>query len=161
MFLPFTCCGGPVFPCVPVSWSFGGLGFCVVFVLLVLFRDVLGFAFGGSLGLMISVVVAVQVLGSHVQAVRGGCFASVSPFRGLGSRRVCSSSHLRIPSDLAATVAWGARRAEGVVVNKATWEVHFFFHNSASEWCSIEHHRIYLIEAKAYQTHFIRLKTVM
>jgi cytochrome c biogenesis protein len=37
----------------------------------------------------------------------------------------------------------------------------FFFHNSAFEWFSIELHRIYLIEAKAYQTHFIRLKTVM
>ena len=35
LFLPFVFCGGPVFPCVTVSWSFGGLGFCVVIVLLV------------------------------------------------------------------------------------------------------------------------------
>ena len=35
LFLPFVFCGVLVFPCVPVSWSFGGLGFCVVIVLLV------------------------------------------------------------------------------------------------------------------------------
>ena len=33
LFLPFVFCGVPVFPCVLVSWSFGGLGFCVVIVL--------------------------------------------------------------------------------------------------------------------------------
>ena len=37
----------------------------------------------------------------------------------------------------------------------------YFFHNSASEGRSIEHHRINLIEAKAHQTHFIWLKTVI
>ena len=33
LFLPFVFCGVLVFPCVPVSWSFGWLGFCVVIVL--------------------------------------------------------------------------------------------------------------------------------
>jgi hypothetical protein len=107
-FLHFVFCGSPVFPCVSVTRSFGGLCFCVVFVLLVLFGVALGLAFDGSLGLMVSVVVAVQVLGSHVQVVRGCRFASVSPCGGLGSRRVCSSSHLRIPNDLAEAVAWGS-----------------------------------------------------
>ncbi len=36
LFLPFVFCGMLVFPCVPVSWSFGGLGFWVVFALLIL-----------------------------------------------------------------------------------------------------------------------------
>ncbi len=116
LFLPFVFCGGPVFPCVSVSWSFGGLGFCVVFVLLVLLRDDLGLAFGGPRGLMISVVVAAQVLGSHVQAVRGGRFASVSPFGGYGSHRVCPSSHLGSPMVWRRRWHGGARRAEGVVV---------------------------------------------
>jgi hypothetical protein len=49
----------------------------------------------GLLGLMVSVVVVVQVLGSPVQVVRGGPFASVSPCGGLGSRRVIPRSHLR------------------------------------------------------------------
>ena len=79
LFLPFVFCGVPVFPCVPVSWSFGGLGFCVVIVLLVLLRVALGLASDGLLGLMASVVVVVQVLGLPVQVVRGGPFASVSP----------------------------------------------------------------------------------
>ena len=35
LFLPFVFCGVLVCPCVPDSWSFGGLGFLVVFVLLV------------------------------------------------------------------------------------------------------------------------------
>ncbi len=35
LFPPFVFCGGPVFPCVAVLWSFGGLGFWVVIVLLV------------------------------------------------------------------------------------------------------------------------------
>ena len=26
LFLPFVFCGGPVFLCVAVSWSFGGVG---------------------------------------------------------------------------------------------------------------------------------------
>ena len=41
-----------------------------------------------------------------------------------------------------------------------TEKMMFFLHYSAPERCSIEHHRIYLIDAKAYQTHFIRFKTV-
>ena len=56
LFLPFVFCIGPVFPCVSVSWSFGGLGFYVVYVLLVLLRVALGLVFDGSFGLMISVV---------------------------------------------------------------------------------------------------------
>ena len=35
LFLPFVFCGVLVCPGVPVSWSFGGLGFWVVIVLLV------------------------------------------------------------------------------------------------------------------------------
>ena len=35
LFLPFVFCGVMVFPCVPVSWSFGELSLCVVIVLLV------------------------------------------------------------------------------------------------------------------------------
>ena len=108
MFLPFVFCGVLVFPCVPFSWSFGGLGFWVVFALLVLLRVVLGLAFDGLRGLMVSAVVVVQFLGSPVQVVRGGHVASVSPCGGLGSRRVCLSSHLRIPNDLAETVIWGS-----------------------------------------------------
>ena len=106
LFLPFVFCGVPVFPCVPVSWSFGGLGFCVVIVLLVLLGVALGLASDGLLGLVVSVVVVVQVLGLPVQVVRGGHFASVRPCGGLGSRRVGPSSHLRIPNGLAATMAW-------------------------------------------------------
>ncbi len=106
LFLPFVFCGVPVFPCVPVSWSCGGLGFCMVIVLLVLLGVALGLAFDELLGLMVSVVVVVQVLGSPVQVVRWGHFASVRPCGGLGSRRVCPSSHLRIPNGLAATMAW-------------------------------------------------------
>ena len=106
LFLRFVFCGVPVFPCVPVSWSFGGLGFCVVIVLLVFLRVALGLAFDELLGLMVSVVVVVQLLGSPVQVVRGGHFASVRPCGGLGSRRVGPSSHLRIPNGLAATMAW-------------------------------------------------------
>ena len=64
--------------------------------------------FDGLLGLMVAVVVVEQVLGLPVQVVRGGPFASVSPCGCLGSRRVCSSSHLRIPNDLAEAVAWGS-----------------------------------------------------
>jgi hypothetical protein len=68
----------------------------------------LGLAFDGLLGLMVAVVVVVQVVGLPVQVVRGGPFATVSPCGCLGSRRVCSSSHLRIPNDLAEAVAWGS-----------------------------------------------------
>jgi len=107
--LLFVFCGVLVFPCVSVSLSFGGLGFWVVFVLLVLLRVALGLAFDGLLDeLMVSVVVVVHVLGSPVQGVRGGHFASVSPCGGLGSCHVCPSSSLRIPNDLAATMAWGS-----------------------------------------------------
>ncbi len=92
LFLPFVFCGVLVFPCVPVSWSCGGLVFWVVFVLLVLLRVALGLAFDGLLELVVSVVVVVQVLGLPVQVVRGGPFASVSPCGCLGIRQVCSTS---------------------------------------------------------------------
>ncbi len=82
-------------------------------MLLVLLRVALGLAFDGLLGLMVAVVVIVQVLGLPVQVVRGGPFASVSPCGCLGSRRVCSSSHLRIPNDLAEAVAWGSEAGRG------------------------------------------------
>ena len=68
----------------------------------------MGLAFGGLLGLVVSVMVVVQVLGSPVQCVRGGRFASVSQCGGLGSHRVCPGFHLRIPNDLAETMAWGS-----------------------------------------------------
>ncbi len=70
-----------VFRCSPVCLfhgRVGGLGFCMVIVLLVLLRVPLGLAFDfdGLLDeLMVSVVVVVQVLGSPVQGVRGGHFA--------------------------------------------------------------------------------------
>ena len=68
----------------------------------------MGLAFDGFLGLMVSGAVVVQVPGLPVQVVRGGPFASVSPCGGLGRRRVCPISHLRIPNDLAEAVAWGS-----------------------------------------------------
>jgi hypothetical protein len=71
LFLPFVFCGVPVFPCVPVSWPFWGLGFCVVFVLPILLIVALGLAFDGLLGLMVAMVVVVQVLGLPAQVFRG------------------------------------------------------------------------------------------
>ena len=52
-------------------------------------------------------------------------------------------------------VTWAEAQDSSALVQKMV----FFFHNYASALCSIEHIRIYLIESKADQTHFIPLKT--
>jgi hypothetical protein len=106
--LPVVFCGGLVFPCERYSWSHGGSGFCVAFAVLVLLRVALGLVSAGALGLVISVAVAGQTLESCLQITLGGHFASVIPCCGLGSQLVSLSSHLRIPSVLTATVAWGS-----------------------------------------------------
>ena len=95
-------------PCVRYSCSLGGLGFCVVFVVLVLLRIALDLVSGETLGLVISAEVAAQILESCLQIAHGGHFASVIPCCDLGRQQVRLSSHLRIPNVLTVTVAWGS-----------------------------------------------------
>ena len=87
-----------------VAWSLGGLDLFVVMEVLVLLGGVGGLFFDESLGLVVSGVVAGEVLELCVQIALGNQVASVNPRRGA----VCPSSHLRIPNDLVATVAWGS-----------------------------------------------------
>ena len=101
----FVVADAPLCALFVLAW---GSGFCVAFAVLVLLRVALGLVSGGALGLVVSVAVAGQVLESCLQIALGGYFASVIPCCGLGSQLVCLSSHLRIPNDLTATVAWGS-----------------------------------------------------
>ena len=95
-------------PCERYSCSLGGSGFCAAFAVLVLLRVALVLVSGGTLGLVISVAVAGQILESCLQIALGGHFASVIPCCGLGRQLVRLSSHLRIPNVLTVTVAWGS-----------------------------------------------------
>ena len=102
--LPVVFCSDPRFPSVLVVWSLGVLGFCAALEVLVLLGVVLGLVCDESH----EGVISGEVLGLSVRVATGRQVASVNRRGCLVSRKVCPSSHLRIPNGLAVGVVLGS-----------------------------------------------------
>ena len=80
----------------------------MVLGVLFLLGGVWGLVFGESLGLVVLGVISGEVLGMCVRVAIGRQVASVNRRGCLVSRKVCPSSHLRIPNGLAVGVVLGS-----------------------------------------------------